>query len=151
MQITTTRFGAIDVAPERVIHFPLGLLGFETAQRFVLIESDEIAPLSWLQAVDEAGLAFLVVQPHAFFPDYDFKLGTDDRKVLGLEQGGELTVLSLVVVPDDPNEMTVNLMGPLVMNADKRIGKQMVLHDGTHSTRQRLLPDAAQQEEPALV
>ena len=60
-------------------------------------------------------------------------------------------VLCLVVIPDDPSQMTANLMGPLVMNADKRLGKQVVLHDSSHSPRARLLPDAAEQEEPALV
>ncbi|MNS58392.1 Flagellar assembly factor FliW [compost metagenome] len=151
MQINTTRFGAIDVAPERVIHFPLGLLGFETTQRFVLIDSDEIAPLRWLQAVDDADVAFPVVEPYLFFPDYAFKLTGDDRKLLEIGQDTDYAVVSLVVIPDDPSQMTVNLMGPLVMNPDKRLGKQMVLHDGGFSPRQRLLPDAAQQEEPALV
>jgi flagellar assembly factor FliW len=37
------------------------------------------------------------------------------------------------------------------MNADKRIGKQLVMHDSGYSPRQRLLPDEAPQEEPALV
>ena len=151
MQIHTTRFGPLEVASERVIHFPLGLLGFETQQRFLLIDSDEIAPMRWLQSVDEPALAFLVVEPHLFFPDYQVKLSADDRKVLDLGADEDFAVANLVVIPDDPSQMTVNLMGPLVMNADKRLGKQMVLHDSGYSTRQRLLPDEASQEEPALV
>ena len=151
MQIVTTRFGSLDVADERVIHFPLGLLGFETQQRFVLIDSDEVAPLRWLQAVGTPELAFLVVEPDLFFPDYQVRLSADDRHVLELGPEDAAVVLCLVVIPDQPIEMTANLMGPLVMNPEKRLGKQVVLHDSGFSTRARLLPDAAAQEEPALV
>jgi flagellar assembly factor FliW len=151
MHIATTRFGPLEIADERVIHFPLGLLGFETQQRFVLLDSDEVDPLRWLQAVDEPALAFLVVEPQLFFPDYQVRLTGDDRKVLELGAEAPPVVLCLVVIPDDPSQMTANLMGPLVMNPDKRLGKQVVLHDSSHSPRARLLPDAAEQEEPALV
>lgn len=151
MQISTTRFGLLEVADDRIIHFPLGLLGFETLQRFVLLDSDEVDPLRWLQAVDEPGLAFLVVEPRLFFSDYKVRLTSDDRKVLELGADDEPAMLCLVVIPDDPSEMTANLMGPLMMNPDKRLGKQVVLHDSSYATRHRLLPDAAEQEEPALV
>lgn len=151
MQISTTRFGTIEVENDRILHFPLGLLGFETLQRFVLIDSDEIEPMRWLQSVDDGSLAFLVVEPQLFFPDYKAKLTGEDKKVLDLTRDEDLAVACLVVIPDNPNDMTVNLLGPLVMNAEKRVGKQLVMHDSGYSPRQRLLPDEAPQEEPALV
>jgi flagellar assembly factor FliW len=151
MQINTTRFGPIESDESRMIHFPLGLLGFETLQRFLLIDSDEVAPMRWLQAVDDPTLAFLVVEPQLFFPDYKVKVPGDDRKVLELAKEEDAVLACLVVIPDDPSQMTINLLGPLVLNPDKRLGKQLVLHDSGYSPRQRLLPDAAAQEEPALV
>lgn len=146
MQLITSRFGAIDVDSNTIIHFPLGLLGFERYQRYILIDSDDAEPLRWLQCVDEGGLSFLVVEPGLFFADYAPKLSADDREFLQLGQGELPALACLVVVPENPLEMTVNLMGPLVLNADKRLGKQVVLHDSGFSTRQRLLPDAAAPE-----
>lgn len=151
MQITTTRFGALTIDPETIIHFPLGLLGFETVQRYVLIDSEEIAPMRWLQAVDEAGLSFLVVEPGQFFPDYGVNLSDADEQMLQVAPDTDLVVACLVVIPEDPKLMTINLMGPLVVNATKRLGKQVVLHDSGFSARQRLLPDTASSETPALV
>jgi flagellar assembly factor FliW len=148
MQIKTTRFGTVELEEDKLIHFPLGLLGFETKQRYFIIDSDEAAPLRWLQCADQPELAFLVVEPGLFFPDYTFDLSAEDREMLQIEKGdADVVVASLVVIPDDPTQMTINLMGPLVMNPEKRLGKQVVLHDSNYSTRQRLIPDEA----PALV
>lgn len=151
MQLSTSRFGTIDVDPATVVHFPLGLLGFERFQRYLLIDSDDAEPLRWLQCVDEGSLAFLVVEPGLFFSDYAPKLTADDREFLQLAEGELPAVACLVVVPDNPLEMTVNLLGPLVFNAEKRVGKQVVLHDSGFSTRQRLIPDQAAPEEAVPV
>ena len=151
MQLDTSRFGPITIDPATIIHFPLGLLGFETVQRYVLVDSDQVAPMRWLQAVDDPRLAFLVVEPGLFFPDYAVELTDADQAVLEAKDSADLAVACLVVVPEDPTEMTINLMGPLVMNSGKRLGKQVVMHDGQYSPRQRLLPDEAQSEEAALV
>jgi flagellar assembly factor FliW len=150
MQINSNRFGTLEVSEDKFIHFPLGLLGFETQQRFLLIDSDEAAPMRWLLAVDEPDLAFLVVEPTMFFPDYAFPFASEDYKLLGMVEGEEVVVACLVVIPSNPAEMTINLMGPLVINAERRIGKQVVLHDGNYSTRERLIPDNSMAEEMAM-
>ena len=151
MQFNTTRFGTIEIGEDKLVHFPLGLLGFENLQRYLVIDSDDSAPLRWLQAVDDPDLAFLIVEPTLFFSEYKFQIPGEDKEMLGLKDGSDVVVACLVVVPNNPNDMTINLMGPLVMNPEKRVGKQIVLHDGTYSARQRLLPDAAASEAPALV
>jgi flagellar assembly factor FliW len=146
MQLETARFGVIDVDNDTIIHFPLGLLGFERYQRYILIDSDEAEPMRWLQCVDDGALAFLVVEPGLFFADYAPPLSRDDRDFLQLADGEDYILACLVVIPDDPLQMTINLMGPLVLNADKRLGKQVVLHDSAYSTRQRLIPDTTASE-----
>lgn len=151
MQIKTTRFGTVELEEDKLIHFPLGLLGFETKQRYFIIDSDEAAPMRWLQCADQPELAFLVVEPGLFFPDYAFDLNAEDRELLQLGTSEDVVVACLVVIPDDPTKMTINLMGPLVMSPEARLGKQVVLHDSTYSTRQRLIPDPMESEEPALV
>jgi flagellar assembly factor FliW len=143
MKLETSRFGSLDVDPTTIIHFPLGLLGFERFQRYILIDSDAAAPMRWLQCVDEGSLAFLVVEPHLFFPDYAPKLTADDRDVLQLDAGDEPLLACVVVVPEVVSQMTINLQGPLALNGDKRIGKQVILHDGPYTTRHRLIPDEA--------
>jgi flagellar assembly factor FliW len=143
MKLETTRFGSLDVDPTTIIHFPLGLLGFERFQRYILIDCDAADPMRYLQCVDEGGLALLVVEPGLFFPDYAPKLSADDRDILQLATGEEPLLACVVVVPEVVSQMTANLMAPLALNGDKRLGKQLVLHEGPYTTRHRLLPDEA--------
>lgn len=150
MQIETIRFGTIDIENEAVIHFPLGLLGFETRQRYVLVDDPEASPMRWLQSLEEPALAFLIVEPGMLFPDYVVAVSDDDQAFLSLsgtatEAGvdGGPVVACLVAIPEDPQEMTINLMGPLVINLQGRLGKQVVMHDGGYSPRHRLIPDTS--------
>lgn len=149
-RLTTTRFGELELPETALLVFEQGLLGFEHLTRFVIIESDDADPMRWLQAVDEEDIAFLIVEPALFFPDYTVKLTQEDRQALKLGAKDEALLACLVVVPEDASQMTINLLGPLAMNAEARVGRQLVLHDSGHSPRQRLLPDPAPEGSPAV-
>lgn len=150
IRIATSRFGELELPESAIIHFEQGLLGFEHLTRFAIVESDDADPMRWLQAVDEAEIAFLVVEPYLFFADYKAKLTGEDRAALKLGKDEEPILACLVVIPEDASQMTINLLGPLAMNAEARLGRQLVLHDSGHSPRQRLLPDPSPESSPAL-
>lgn len=141
MKIETLQFGALDYDESALLKFPAGILGFENLTHFLLIDQDEVAPLRWFQPIGEPGLAFTVIDPLPFFPKYFVKLTSDDRFVLQLELDQEPLVLALVTIPEDPSQMTANLLGPLIVNPSSRIGKQIVLHDSGYHVRTRLISD----------
>jgi flagellar assembly factor FliW len=143
MKIQTGQFGPIEFEEAAILHFPEGLLGFEHMKRFLLIDQDEIEPLRWLQPIDEPAVSFTVIAPHIIWDDYQPKLTGEDKKALQLGAGNEPLVFALVTVPDDPSNMTANLLGPLVINPEQRIGRQIVMHDTGYTTRHRLIPDTA--------
>lgn len=142
MTIITRQFGPIDYAEEAVISFPEGLLGFEQMHRFLLIDQPEIEPLRWLQSIDEPQIAFTVMEPELVWPDFRVRLASSDRETLGLSPEAEPLVLVLVTVPKDPADMTANLLGPLVLHRENRLARQLVIHDSTYGTRERLIPGA---------
>lgn len=146
MQIETRQFGVLAFEEAAILYFPAGLLGFEQLHRFLLIDQDEIAPLQWLQSIDEPALAFTVITPSLVWPDYQPRLLPSDREVLSLRAGEEPVVLALVTVPKDPKDMTANLMGPLVLSPTAKLGLQVVQHDAAYATRERLIPDAARED-----
>ena len=128
MEIETTRFGKIEIDDSKIIFFPSGILGFPEAKRYVLIPHAENSPFLWLQAVDVPELAFLVIFPREFFENYEPQIPTQALKELHFQNGDELEILGIVTVPvGQPQEMTVNLMGPIVVNVDKKLAKQVVL------------------------
>lgn len=143
MKLNTGQFGPIEFEEEAILHFPEGLLGFEHMKRFLLIDQDEIEPLQWLQPIDEPHISFTVIAPHVIWEDYRPKLSGDDKSALQLAPGEEPLVLALVTVPEDPSNMTANLLGPIVINPERRFGRQLVMHDSGYGTRHRLIPDTA--------
>jgi flagellar assembly factor FliW len=139
MKIRTSRFGEIDVEDQSVVDMPGGMLGFSEFTRFVLIQHNQDSPFLWYQSVDEPGLAFVIVDPFGFFPDYEVMLSQEDLEVLDSEDLGKLAVFSVVVIPENPEDMTANLQGPIVINVDTKIARQVVLNDERYSPRQPIL------------
>jgi flagellar assembly factor FliW len=137
MDVRTTRFGVIQIAEDRVITFPKGLLGFPMAKRYCLLEPGEDACFFWLQSLDEPSLAFVVTDPALFVPEFSVPIRP--------EQMGELALASLedaqvfVIVNKVDNTLTGNLQGPLVINTLTRQGEQMVLAEKRWTTRHPLV------------
>jgi len=141
LEIETTRFGKLKIEEGKIIFFTSGILGFPEAKRYVLLPHRENSPFFWLQAVDVPELAFVVVDPKLFFPDYDPKLPPEAKKELHLREGDELCFLTIVTIPKEkPEEMTVNLLGPIAVNVSRRLAKQVVLDARRYPLREPLQP-----------
>lgn len=143
MKLETRQFGSLEVEPASILTFPSGLLGFEDLKRFVLLERPEIAPLEWLQSVDNPQIVFTVIDPAVVFGNYHPELKAEDWDALGIPEDAPVTIRVLVTVPKDPADMTANLLGPLVMSPAHGKGRQLVLVDSEYPVRQRLLPEPA--------
>jgi flagellar assembly factor FliW len=129
LRVSTTRFGAIEVAPAAAVMFEDGLLGFPDARRFALIAADDGGDLYWLQSLDEPSLAFLTTSPWTSFPDYEPDIPEPDRAALELDAADDASVLCLLTVDRDQEAVTANLLGPVVINLRSRHARQVVLHD----------------------
>ncbi len=108
-----------------IITLPLGLLGFEQTKRYMLIADPDEAPFMWLQMVDEPRKSFIVIQPNTFLEKYEPELSDEDVRFLGLTNPEDAVVLNIVTVRGQ-NNATVNLKGPIVINRNTLIGKQVV-------------------------
>jgi len=134
--ISTTRFGVLEFENLDVVTFPTGILGFPSCRRFVLVAHKEDSPFRWLQSVDDGALAFLVVDPATFFPDYAPEMESSDAAYLQLSEETPRLVYTMVTIPKGlPESMTVNLAGPIVINAETRYAKQIVLADEGYGTK----------------
>jgi flagellar assembly factor FliW len=137
MKVQTTRFGHIEVDPDRSIRFEHGLLGFPESREFVLLQTNQEGNFFWLQSVDRAELAFVVCDPVLFIPDYEVPAKTEDFQQIRLDSLRDAQIF--VVVNKVGRMLTGNLQGPLVINALNRLGKQMVLSEKKFSTRHPLI------------
>ncbi|HHY05986.1 MAG TPA: flagellar assembly protein FliW [Clostridia bacterium] len=142
MIIETKHFGTLEVAEDKVITFPQGLFAFEDKKRYILLENEEPeSPLWWLQSLDDPNLAFVLLNPFLFKPDYELELSAEDVEELGLEKPQEAAVFCLAVIPQDVKKMTANLLAPLVINAQLKKGKQIVLYHKNYTTKHLVLEE----------
>jgi flagellar assembly factor FliW len=136
MRITTSRFGAIDLTEDDLIHFPEGLLGFNDLRHFVLLDdpSDEI--FAWLQSCENGEIAFPVLEPELFVQAYKPVLSKSDLEILQMQAADPVRFFSIVTIPTDPTLMTANLKAPIVINLKKRVARQCVLQDNNLAIRE---------------
>lgn len=139
MIIQSTRLGTLEVNPEEIIQFPNGLPGFIDEKQFVLIPC-ETKSFAFLQSISEPNLTFLVVDPFSFFSDYEFVLDDQVVTVLGLSEQSPPQILNIVTVPEKAEDMTANLLAPIIYNPEKRLAQQIILEKVPFTIRQRLFP-----------
>lgn len=141
MIVKTSRFGDKEVPDEALLTFPEGVIGFREAKRFVLFECSDDGLFKWLQSCDRPDLAFVICEASVVVANYQILLGEKERQVLQLENPEDAVVCLILVIPKDPVEATANLLGPLVMNTETRLGMQVVVVNPQYSTRHRLFKD----------
>ncbi|MCR4314996.1 MAG: flagellar assembly protein FliW [Planctomycetes bacterium] len=143
IRVTTSRFGEVEIDENTIYEFPEGILGFPGARRYFLLENPSGGPFLWLHAVDSPHLAFIVCDPLTFKPNYKVPVKSEDLENIQLTDIGKAVVLVILVVPEDPRKMTANLQGPVVLNVEMRLGKQLVITGAgaEYTTKYRVLSD----------
>jgi len=137
MKVQSTRFGSFEVEDSRALNFSQGLLGFPDSTTYVAIEVED-SPYLWLQSAEEEDVAFLATSPFLFFPHYDLELGDDEQQALEVDDPSQVEVLTLLTVHrsgERPENITANLLGPIVVNTESRRALQLVLDNPEYSTR----------------
>jgi len=145
LEINSKPYGKVKVSQEQLIHFSEGILGFENSKDYYLLDRNE-GPFYWLQSTDLTDLAFVIINPQFFKTDYRLELTPQDFYDIGLltEKDFEENLLHYVIVtipPDDPNNMTANLLGPIIINKSNRLGKQALSLNSEYSVRHKILEE----------
>lgn len=136
------RFGDVEVRENDIILFPSGILGFEDVHQYVLLEYKPGGVFHILQGVDDPEVAFVLIDPRTFRPDYRVTVPRELVVDLQLEDEEDAAVYAIVRVPaGDPAGMTANLQAPVVINLRKRLGCQVVLPDGPYGIRHPILAE----------
>jgi flagellar assembly factor FliW len=142
MKVATKAYGLVDVDERQKITFPFGLLGFEQLKDFVLLDAEQ-QPFYWLQSIDVERVAFILVNPFLFRPDYELDIADQELQDIGISNPKDALVFAIVTIPADGSPMTANLQGPLVINKDIHVGKQMILMDPRWRTKHDIVAELA--------
>ena len=135
--------------PETIYHFREGIPAFEDVHDFVFLAAAETHPFLYMQAVAEPGLCFVCVDPFTVCPDYHLQIPADYERCLEIQPEDELLILSLVTVRTRIEEVTANLMHPLVINARTRKGMQVIPASSPYPVKYRIWDAVQQADAPA--
>jgi flagellar assembly factor FliW len=126
-------------ANEDIITFNSGIPGFEQNKQFVIVSIPEYAPFEWLVCIDGSKLRFAIINPLLFEPNYDPKIIKEQLDDLAVEGPEDLLMYVIVTIRENPLESTANLVGPIILNRRKKIGKQIIIDDDRYTTREPIL------------
>lgn len=129
MKINTKVFGEVEIADDKIIHFPSGIVGFPELTEFTLLHDEEkgVGSIHWLQSIQEPGFAMPVMDPLLVCTDYNPEVDDELLKPLGGLDPEEILVLVTVTVPSDLKKMSVNLRGPIIINAAAKKACQVIV------------------------
>ncbi|MDQ0202834.1 flagellar assembly protein FliW [Pectinatus haikarae] len=137
--ITTTRFGDIDIDETKIIKFAHGIPSFENQREFLMIPYGESAPFLFLQSVGSPDLAFLMVDPFMFFSNYEFLLDDDTLEELDIKSDEDIMVFSLLTIPNgNIKQTTANLLAPIIINQVNHQAMQVILENSGYTTKHKL-------------
>jgi flagellar assembly factor FliW len=138
VKVKTTRFGELELNPSDLVTFAEGLFGFENLKKYFVVDPGDSTLILWLQSTEDEKIAFPIIEPKMFKPDYIAKLLPADLNGLDLDSLQTAKLYSILTIPANVTEMSANLKAPVVINSAKKIGKQIVLQDSKLSVKHEM-------------
>lgn len=114
------------------LKMPKGMPGFFAERDFALLNlGDEYNPYMVLRSL-VSELTFVVVDPHFVVQDYKIQIDDVNEELLEISDPSQVLVLVIATLRanDTPR---VNLLGPLVVNTQKKLISQVVQADAALS------------------
>jgi flagellar assembly factor FliW len=109
--ILTKPFGSMELDERQRIRLPFGLLGFESLHDYALLDAEQ-PPFYWLQSLEVVEIAFVLIEPRVFRPDYSPGVSPEELAEIGILKPEEALVFAIVTIPEDPRRMTAILPEP---------------------------------------
>lgn len=135
MIVKTGRFGQLTVSDNEHILIPHGVLGFPEYTKFCLVDPGDDTLIMWLQSLENPEIAFPLLEPKVFKPDYSTRLSAAELRELKLENINQSAVFSILTIGEDITQMTANIKAPLVLNLKQQIAKQVVLQENEYGIK----------------
>lgn len=137
-RVIASRVGEVEVLEENVLTFPRGLLGFEGRSEYVVLNlpNEGMERFKLLQSIDDPSLGFVVTEAASAANVIDPADLQDAYKQCDLRPSDALTLLIVTVRKDDGKvELSANLRAPIMVDVERRIGRQHVMSNGRYPIR----------------
>ena len=152
MKAKTKFFGEVELADEKVLDFPSGLIGFENYTKFAIMYDEEdkgTTRISWLQSLEEPLLALPVIDPLAIVEEYVPMIEDELLVPLGNPADEDLLFLLAMTVPSDMTKVTANMKAPIIINAATKKGAQLIVENEDYPVKFNVYESVQRMKEKA--
>jgi flagellar assembly factor FliW len=139
MKIATKFHGTREYKEEDILNFKKGLPGFEQLKKYILfpVENNEI--FSILQSIEDESIGLVVTSPFEIVKNYEFKLDDNLIEKLAIKEPEDVLVMSTVTLSSKPENITVNLKAPIIINIKEKLGEQIILEKEQYKIKHPLI------------
>lgn len=141
MKIKTKYLGEMEYDNKNVIVFEEGIPGFPDLHKYALIPINDLV-FSYMQSIEDEKICFIVMPPAFAEPSYDIDISNATVEKLKVEKPEDVNVFSIVTIPNNINDMTINLKAPIILNTKNNKAVQEVLDDDGFSIRHKVMKEA---------
>lgn len=129
----------LSINKENIITFEEGILGFDDLKQYILLHIEECRPFEWLVSVDNPLVSFAILHPAPYFSDYNPMESMDELASLGFGDAKSVETFCIVTLGKSAADSTMNLKGPLLIDMEKKMGKQIVKTEDYYSLHHPLI------------
>ena len=116
--------------------FADGLYGFPAGRHYRFEQTPELGPVAQLRSLDDPELGFFIADPRPWYDGYEVEVPPYDLEQLGAADAAQLAVYAILNVEGEPFNVTVNLLGPLVVNPQTGHARQIIQSGRPYSAQQ---------------
>lgn len=147
-RLATKHIGEVDYMEDALFTFPSGLPGFDSHRSFVFLRKPDTEPLVFMQSLDDRDLCFILLPILVIDSDYQLQMTQDELEEIGLPVDrrpriGEDVFCAALLCAGSGAAPTANLLAPVVVNLNNRMGVQIIQSASGYSHQHPLLTECA--------
>ncbi|MBE6044695.1 MAG: flagellar assembly protein FliW [Clostridium thermopalmarium] len=129
MKLQTKYHGIQEYSEKDVIFFKKGIPGFDNLTKFIIFPVKDNEVFSILHSIEDSNIGLIVTSPFNVMSEYEFKLSDETIKRLKIEKAEDVLVINTVTLSSKPENITINLRAPIIINIKEKLGEQIILNN----------------------
>lgn len=121
--------------------FPEGIIGFEAHKEYRIVSEKSKEPFFWLQSQTDSEINFIIIDPLEFKADYKPLVSAQDLEALKINNIEECLCYVIICVPQGSDQISANLLAPIMINKQDNICRQVVLQEQDYSIQHLVLDE----------
>lgn len=145
MIVKSRLLGEFQIDGSKIIAFEEGILGIEDTKEYCVVPITNKENFYLLQSIKDENISFVLINPWDIFKDYEINLEDSYLKSMEIKDSSQLAVYSIISFKK--NDITANLLAPVVINVETKKGSQIVLHSSGYKTKHSIYTFESMEEQ----